>query len=95
MTLIRVTLPSLDAEIEVFDEHSGSRVRIRGGESAFVELRDKHPLGIISISSAQRYRDTTHDKPAPAAFEFDSEQRRKFEVKCSYWPYPDGTFNKP
>ncbi len=95
MTLIVVTLPSLDAEIEVFDRYHGSKVTIRGGESAHVELDDKHPLSITAVRPALQFVDRIHDKAAPAAIEFDGEQRRKFEMKYSYWPYPDGTFNKP
>jgi len=85
----------LDAEIEVFDRHHGSKVTIRGGESAHVELDDKHQLSITAVKPALQFVDRIHDKAAPEAIEFDAEKRRKFEMKYSYWPYPDGTFNKP
>jgi len=42
----------LDAEIEVFDRYHGSKVTIRGVESAHVELDDKLPLSITAVTPA-------------------------------------------
>jgi len=53
MTLVRISLPSLDAEAVVEQTHTGSKITLRGGETVSIDLDMRWPTTIhLSVPAA-------------------------------------------
>jgi hypothetical protein len=66
VTLVRITVPSMDAEVVVEQPLAGIRIRVKGGDTASFEMDDTHPTTLRVIKPAEHYKPKALE-PVPAA----------------------------